>query len=216
MRLESGTKFLFIGDSITDAGRDESGEATPWNPDAAFGKGYVNLLNAQILSEKPESRIRVINRGVSGNTILDLEARWQEDVLAYEADYLSVMIGINDVWRQCDVPLRTDRHVNIELYEQTYRKLLKKTRSKIKGLILAGPYVINNNPQDPMRLIIDDYAKVVKCLADEFEAEYVDTQVEFDRYLAHYHSSSLAWDSIHPNTVGHMLIAKAFMKKLEY
>jgi len=216
MKIENGSKIVFIGDSITDAGRDESGELTPWNNLAGLGHGYVNLLNAQILATKPESRLRVINKGISGNTVLDLQNRWATDVLNLEPDYLSVMIGINDVWRQCDTPLKSDTHVNIEIYEKVYDELLASVRKNLKGLILAGPYVINNNPQDPMRLKIDQYNEVVKKLSVKYDATYIDTQSAFDEYLKHYHSSSLAWDSIHPNTIGHTIIANCFLKKLVF
>jgi len=48
----------------------------------------------------PERAIRVITAGVGGNTCRDVAARWQKDVLDVTPDWVSLMIGINDVWRQ--------------------------------------------------------------------------------------------------------------------
>lgn len=216
MKLEANSKLLMIGDSITDAGRSDAGEATPWDSQSGLGHGYVNLINAKIQSEKPEACIRVINRGNSGNTVRDLKKRWQQDVLDYKPDYLSVKIGINDIWRQCDIPLQTENHVLVDEYESTYDEILSQIAGQLKGLILVTPYVICNDKNDPMRKIIDEYSVVVRKLAKKYNATVVETQPEFDRYMEYRHSSSLAWDSIHPNTTGHMIIANAFWKSVSF
>ncbi|MCH2174616.1 MAG: SGNH/GDSL hydrolase family protein [Lentisphaeria bacterium] len=216
MKVESNSKFIFIGDSITDAGRSESGEETPWNLDKGLGRGYVNLINAKIMSETPECRVRIINKGISGNTILDLQRRWQDDVLKLKPDYLSIKIGINDVWRQFDVPHQVEIQVSMGVYEKTYISLLEKTRASLKGLVLISPYLINNNKQDLMRQQIDAYSDIVSKLAKKFDAVHITPQVAIDNYLLHYHASSLAWDSIHPNTSGHMMIANEFFKQVSF
>lgn len=215
MILPDNIKWVMIGDSITDAGRSESGEATPWEPQEGFGHGYVNLVNAHIQATHPEKNIRILNRGIGGNTIRDLKARWTDDVLALKPDWLSVMIGINDVWRQCDTPLQTEGHVYLEEFEQTYSEILAAARPNLKGLILASPYVIENNSADPMRMLMDQYGAVVKKLADTFDAIHVDVQPAFNRHLKTRSAFSLAWDRIHPNTTGHLIIANEFLKAIE-
>ncbi|MCG6198000.1 GDSL family lipase, partial [Anoxybacillus sp. LAT_38] len=67
----------------------------------------------------PELGIRVVNKGISGNTVRDLKARWKEDVIAQKPDWVSIMIGINDVWRQYDLPLMKEKHVYLDEYETT-------------------------------------------------------------------------------------------------
>jgi lysophospholipase L1-like esterase len=215
MKIQAGSKLLFIGDSITDAGRAESGETTPWTPQVGLGHGYVNLVNAMITAERPELDIRILNKGISGNTVLDLKSRWDEDVLAHQPDWLSVMIGINDVWRQFDTPLRTEAHVGAQLYEETLRALLKKTRPSLSGLVLMTPYVIDSNTQDAMRQRMDEYGRIVKQLAQELDAIFVDTQFAIDAVLRSIHPTSLAWDRIHPGAVGHMILARAFMSAVQ-
>ena len=215
MRIQAGSKLLFIGDSITDAGRSEGGETPPWTPNVGLGHGYVNLVNALMLVERPEQNIRIINKGLSGNTVLDLKQRWDDDVLAHKPDWLSVMIGINDVWRQFDTPQRTESHVGPELYEATLRELLAKTRPQLSGLVLMSPYMIETNLSDPMRQQMDTYGAIVKSVAADLDAIYVDTQAAIDRVLQHVHPMSLAWDRIHPGTAGHMILARAFLAAME-
>jgi len=108
MLLEKNAKLVMIGDSVTDCGRARPvGEGLF----GAIGTGYAGYVNALLDATYPERHIRVVNMGSSGNTVLDLEARWQTDVVDLKPDWLSVMIGINDVWRQFDCPLQTEIHV---------------------------------------------------------------------------------------------------------
>ena len=78
------------------------------------------------------------------------------------------------------------------------------------------PFFIESNRSDRMRSMMDRYGAVVRQLADENQAVFVDTQAAFDTYLEHNHSMSLAWDRVHPNLTGHMLLARAFLKKIDY
>lgn len=216
MKIQSGSKFLLIGDSITDAGRDPGGEPTPWNRNAGLGSGYAAYTQALLDAFAPTARIRVVNKGCSGNTILDLDKRWQTDVIDLQPDWLSIGIGINDVWRQFDCPLRTDSHVIPALYEETYRRLLKQTRPLLKGLILLTPYVIDTNREDPMRKQMDFYGSIVRRLADEFDATFVDTQAVFDTLMQTFPPTELSWDRVHPGPTGHMALAKALLDKIGF
>jgi lysophospholipase L1-like esterase len=213
MKLKPDSTYVLIGDSITDAGRDPSGEATPWGQ-PGHGRGYVGLIEAWIGATRPQDRIRLINRGNSGNTVRDLKNRWQTDVLDLNPDWVSVMIGVNDIWRQFDTPLRVEGHVYIKEYTKTLNELVAKTRPKVKGLLLATPHIIEPNRADPMRAMIDAYGEVVRATAKKHDCIFVDVQAAFDEVLVHTHPMTLAWDRIHPNTTGHMIIARAFLKAL--
>ncbi len=213
MKLPPHSKFVLIGDSITDAGRDPSGEATPWGA-PGHGRGYVGLLEAWLGATRPQDRIRLINRGVSGNTVRDLKNRWRADVLDLNPDWVSVMIGVNDVWRQFDTPLRVEGHVPLDEYSRTLEELVALTRPTVKGLLLATPHFIEPNRADPMRKMIDAYGDVVRDIARKNDCVFVDVQAAFDEVMVHTHPMTLAWDRIHPNTTGHMSIARAFLKAL--
>src|SRR5690606_11200959 len=132
MLLEKGQKLLFIGDSITDCERAKpAGEGLF----GALGKGYVSLVDAMLQAVYPELGIRVINTGTGGNTVLDLQARWQEDVIDRKPDWLSIMIGTNDVWRQYDTPFIKEWHVDQEQYEATLRGLVEQSKPLVRHLV---------------------------------------------------------------------------------
>lgn len=44
----------------------------------------------------------------------------------------------------------------------------------------------------------------------------VDTQAAFDRVLKQYYPGTLAWDRVHPSSIGHMVLAKAFLDVLGF
>lgn len=213
MLLEPKSKLVMIGDSITDCERAKPvGEGLF----GALGKGYVSLVDALITAAYPENGIRVVNMGLSGNTVRDLKARWQTDVLDLNPDWLSIMIGTNDVWRQHDLPNQTQTHVYIEEYEATLEELVGQTRPQLQGLVLMTPFYIEPNADDAMRSTMDRYGAVVQRLALKYDAKFVDTQAAFNRVLAHIYPAALAWDRVHPNMAGHALIARAFLQAIEY
>lgn len=213
MLIEKNAKLVMIGDSITDCERKRPyGEGLF----GGIGKGYVSLVDALLQSEQPERRIRVINMGNSGNTVRDLDARWQTDVLDLKPDWLSIMIGINDVWRQFDQPLITESHVYIDEYERTLRKLVEETKPSVKGIVLMTPFYIEPNEDDAMRRTMDEYGAVVKKIADETGTLFVDTQAAFNAVLTDIYPATLAWDRVHPSTVGHMVLAKAFLRAVGF
>lgn len=208
MKIARGSKLVFIGDSITDAGRAQpAGEGLG----DALGRGYVAQVDALLGAVHPELAIRVINQGNSGNTVRDLKARWSSAVLDRTPDWLSIMIGINDVWRQFDSPRQTENHVYLEEYEATLRELVAETRPTLKGLVMMTPFYIEPNPADAMRAQMDRYGQAVHRIAADHDAIYVDTQAAFNRVLEHSYPASLAWDRVHPGQTGHMVIALAFL-----
>lgn len=208
MLIAARSKLLFIGDSITDAGRNRPVAEGLFDP---LGKGYVTQVAALLGATYPDRPIRVVNTGCSGNTVRDLKGRWQSDVLELKPDWLSIMIGTNDVWRQFDMPLHPEVAVPPEEYEQTLDALVGTTRPLLKGLVLMTPFYAEPNQADAMRARMDQYGKIVLAVAKKHGVIGVDTQAAFDRALKTQHSSSLAWDRVHPNQIGHMILARAFL-----
>lgn len=208
MRLEPESKLVMIGDSITDCGR-----ARPVGEGLfdALGNGYVRYVDALLGAIRPQMRIRVVNMGVSGDTVRHLYARWQTDVLNLRPQWLSVMIGANDVWRQFDSPLQKEIHVGLDEYESTLDRLIAQTLPHIQGLVLMTPFYIEPNRRDPMRARMDEYGAAVRRLAAKHGALLADTQAAFDAALEHYYPATLGWDRVHPNHIGHMIIARCFL-----
>ena len=208
MIFEKGDTIVFIGDSISDYDRKRPVGEGLFN---GWGTSYVANVGALLGCMYPEMRIRVKNVGISGNQVRDLDRRWQTDVLDQNPDWVSVLIGINDVWRQFDSPLQTEEHVPLDEFEQTYEKLILRTLPHAKGMILMTPFFMEPNRQDAMRARMDEYGAVVKKLADKHGLVFVDLQTAWDRLFEHMHPCNIAWDRIHPNQTGHMYIAKQFL-----
>ena len=123
MEWKQNQTILFIGDSITDAQRRE----LPFRP---LGQGYVNFAGHLLFARHPELDLRIENRGVSGDTTRELKARWQTDCLTLRPDVLSVMIGINDLWRNFKPVDEIDKtHVPAEEYKRNLRWLLEEAVS---------------------------------------------------------------------------------------
>lgn len=213
MLIGKNEKLVMIGDSVTDCERARpNGEGLF----GAIGKGYVMMADALVQSAYPERGIRIVNMGTSGNNVLDLKKRWSTDVVDLKPDWLSIMIGINDVWRQYDSPNIPEWHVYLEEYEATLRELVKETLPAVKGIILMTPYYIEPNPQDAMRATMDRYGAAVKRVAEEFGCMFVDTQQAFGAVMEHIYPATLAWDRVHPNPIGHMVLAKAFLNAVGF
>jgi len=200
--LQPHQKLLFIGDSVTDAGRTAG-----YSP---HGYGYVYLVRMWLNAAHPELDLTIVNKGISGHTSRDLVARWERDVLAEQPDWLSIKIGANDVWRALQGRWR--EAVSLSEFEENYRKMLDRTRSGTQAsLILAEPFLVESNPDDPFRRAMDEHRLVVRQLAQEYGALLVKTQDAFDRGLKHRPAHYWAEDGVHPTEVGHALIAQEFL-----
>lgn len=213
MLIAPRSKLIMIGDSITDAERyrpvGEGGYA-------ALGQGYVQLVAGLLGAVYPQQGIRIVNMGIAGNTVRDLQARWQTDVLDLRPDWLSIMIGINDVWRQFDLPSHHDWQVPLAEYVETLTGLVRTTRPTLQGLVLMTPFFIEPNRAEPMRAEMDRYGAAVRELAERYDAVFVDTQAAFDAVLQQIHPAAIAGDRVHPNIVGHTVLARAFLQAIGY
>lgn len=210
MIFEHLDRIVFAGDSVTDMGSEQPvGEGLFDN----LGQGYVRMVDNLLGSCYPERYIRVTNAGISGNTSRDLLERFDRDVLALKPDWVSIMIGINDVWRQFDSPALLDTQVQPEEYRANLVKMLTtlKAQPQLKGIILMAPYYMEPLAADPMRTRMDEYGAICRELAAEFSCTFVDLQAVFNDYFRFRHPTYIAWDRVHPNEIGAMIIARAFL-----
>jgi lysophospholipase L1-like esterase len=202
MMFEAGQRIVFIGDSITDCGRRDVR--------APYGDGYMSLVRALVTARFPGTPLTWVNRGVGGDTVRDLAARWERDAVGERPDWLVVMIGINDVWRA--FAGRPSDAVPLEEYEVTLRALLRRAVDATGcRLLLADPYLIEPDRTEPQRAASDRYAAVVAALAAEFGAPHVATQRAFDTVLEVSSPDLWADDRVHPGLPGHAVIADAFL-----
>lgn len=218
--FDNGDKIVMMGDSITDAERNRPVAEGLFNP---YGTGYPQYFNALLGATYTDKAFRVVNMGTSGNTSRDLLARWQEECLDLNPDWITINIGINDVWRFFDSELFFEIQVEIDEYRDNLCKMIEAAQAwqsadgkKIKGIVMMSPHFIELNKNDTMRVMMDEYGKVAKEIAEKYNTYYVDTQAAFDKYLESHHACNLAWDRIHPNNTGHMIIAKALLKEVGF
>ncbi|MDO4291786.1 MAG: SGNH/GDSL hydrolase family protein [Eubacteriales bacterium] len=208
MIFEHMDRIVFAGDSVTDM---ESEQPVGEGLHDSVGKSYVRIVENMLSTWYPEVYVRVTNSGVSGNTSRDLLERFDRDVVKLSPDWVSICIGINDVWRQFDSPAIPDRQVLPEEYEANLEKMILAVKGRVKGIFLLTPYYMEPNARDWMRSRMDEYGRICRRLAQKHGCRLVDLQEVFNRYFQHRHSSYIAWDRVHPNQIGATIIAKAFL-----
>ncbi|MBS4200432.1 SGNH/GDSL hydrolase family protein [Bacillus sp. FJAT-49732] len=197
--MKDKARILFIGDSITEWGRNEDPEG--------IGIGYVRIIHDYLLTAFPSKELEIINKGIGGNRATDLQDRWEKDVLDLHPDYVSVSIGINDVWRQLDNPDMVQ--VYPEQFEEILAGLLEKTNAQ---LILMEPTIIEEDIHSEGNQKLIPYVEIVRKLAKNFDAILVPTHQDFIDYLKTGATYKLTTDGVHMNSAGNMLMAKSWLE----
>lgn len=209
MIFENMDRIVFAGDSVTDMGSAQPiGEGLHED----VGRGYVRVVENMLNAWYPELALRITNSGTSGNTSRDLLQRYQRDVVDLHPQWVSICIGINDIWRQFDCPAFSDWQVSSDEYEANLEKMILSVKDTAKGIILMTPYYMEPNKEDWVRKRTDDYVSICKKLAKNHGCILVDLQAMFDQYFTYRHSCCIAWDRVHPNQTGATLIAREFLK----
>jgi len=220
--IKKGERFLFIGDSITDGGWGRSGgEMTPseqrdkHDQNHIYGHSYMMLCAARIQSDYPEQETQFFNRGISGNTLLDLKKRWKSDCIDLTPDVVTILVGTNDV----DFHLNGWAPLDMKKWEQDYRQLLDQllaARPDVR-IVLATPFVAKvgrigdaDNFQE-RKALIAECAKTVRRMATDYHAVLLDYEKMFYT-LTEHHTSYWIWDGIHPTAAGHQRMADLWLK----
>lgn len=198
--------IVFIGDSITEWGREGDPED--------IGTGYVRLVHDFLVTAYPDRRPRILNRGVGGHRITDLEDRWEKDVIDLNPDYVSVSIGINDVWRQLDH--LEDDQVDPEQFEEIFTRLLARVKEATNaGIILMEPTVIMEDIESEGNVLLKPYVNIIRKLAHQFDAALVPAHQQFLDYLKVANGYRLTTDGVHMNPAGNMLMAHSWIGAFE-
>ncbi|MBN2006498.1 MAG: SGNH/GDSL hydrolase family protein [Anaerolineae bacterium] len=201
--IEDNAIVLFQGDSITDAGRSR-------RDDADLGFGYAAMAAAWFSALYPKKRVTFLNRGISGNRVKDLRARWQRDCLNLKPTWVSIMIGVNDTWRRYDSGDAT----SIEAYARDYRAILESVRDKLHArLIILEPFLLPVPPDRvAWRVDLDPKIAAARALAREFNAIYVPLDGLFAEVATHREPIFWLPDGVHPTPAGHAFIAQAWLR----
>ena len=198
--------LLFIGDSITDCRRRE--------PDhAPLGCGYVRFTANALQATYPDLNLTIENRGIGGDSTRALKWRWKRDCMALKPDIVSIMIGINDLWRKYGDCSQVRRmHVPPDEYETNYRQILTRLRDECSSqVILMEPYMFCDDPANPMLADLNDYINVVHTLTGEFNTALVPLHTNYMKLNNKPPAEQWADDTVHPTAWGHEWIAKQWL-----
>ena len=211
-----GMKILFQGDSITDCGRR--------NPDTCganchgLGPGYPSMVANRLMCDHPEKQLEFINRGISGDRVVDLYARWKVDCLNLKPDIVSIFVGVNDTLHgvtffQPD-PLALNG-VEVPRYERIYRELLQWTKDELPNVkfVLIDPFLADEIVTLSEAIAeVAERRKVVARLAAEFGAVHIETQALMDEAFKRAPQTYWTPDGVHLFGTGHQLLADAWIK----
>ncbi len=202
-------KILFYGDSITDASRNR---AVSDCDRSAFGNGFVMQVAGR-LYEKSLTDYEIINRGISGNRIVDLYARIKSDLWNLSPDLISILIGVNDVWHEVS---RQDG-VELDRFERIYRMLIEETLEKLPNakIIINEPFVLKGEATASKFdefLKVKDYAKVCQKIARDYGLYFLPLQESIEKADEVAGENKILIDGVHPTVQGAVVIANEWMK----
>ncbi len=212
--IEKGDIILFQGDSITDSGRNNR-NAWSANNNGALGNGYAYMAASQLLLNNPEKDLKIYNKGISGNKVNQLAARWDAEALEIKPNILSIHIGVNDYWHT----LNGNYKGTIDDYIGDYRKLLDKTKAALPNvkLIICEPFGVLNVKAVTKDWYpeFDKYRKAAKDIASEYNAPFVAYQTAFDKAITQAPPSYWTGDGVHPSIAGAALMAHTWLEAVK-
>ena len=202
-------KILFYGDSITDMIRiRDYADGYPY----ALGTGYPFVVVSKLSEENP-TKHEFVNRGISGNRIVDLYSRIKCDCWNHSPDVISVLIGVNDIWHE----LSSQNGVELDRFEKVYRMMVEDTLKRLPNVkfMLLEPFVLEGSEtKEKIEQFneVKNYSKVIQKIAKDYNQIFVPLQARFDEMAKIYGADTYLFDGVHPSVAGSTLIANEWMK----
>lgn len=207
----NGQTILFQGDSITDCDRDR-------DDPLSLGHGYPQKIAQLYGIMHPECSIRFVNRGISGNRVCDLLARYEQDFLQVKPDFISILVGINEAWLHYEDQMPA---VPPEVFRAQYEELLKRIRTAMPHvqIMILEPFLTPAYPErEEWRNDLEPRIREVRRLAEKYADFYVPLNGLFWTQLVGKQKAKpaeLTYDSVHPTDRGHAFIAQAYLDALK-
>lgn len=204
--------ILFQGDSITDCWRNRE-------DNAYVGIGYPLLVKAQLGYENP-GEYQFLNRGISGNRIVDVYARIKADIINLKPDYMSILIGVNDVWHE----FGGHNGVDADKFEKIYCMLIEEIKAALPNIkiMILEPFCLKaaateNTELDPDKWNIfssevKKRAEKARKVAEKYNLTYIPLQDKFDEAAKKAENTYWLGDGVHPTAMGHELIKREWLK----
>ncbi len=201
--IQDNALVLFQGDSITDSGRSREDLNH-------LGDGYALITAGWFSALHPQKKVTFLNRGISGNRVPDLIGRWEKDCISLKPTWLSILIGVNDMWRRYD----SNDPTTTAQFESNYRRLLDQTYARMTAqVILCEPFLLSvNEQQKSWREDLDPKIEVVQRLSRDYKTLLVPLDSIFTEAAGQREPAYWLPDGVHTSPAGAALIAQSWLK----
>ncbi len=208
-------RILFQGDSITDAGRR-------YKDFYSLGGGYPKLVGASLGLDR-HGEYECLNRGISGNRVVDLYARIKSDFINLAPDYLSIYIGVNDTWHE----VGGQNGVATPKFEKIYSMIIEEIQEACPRtkIMLLAPFVLRGSATDNTESHPDRWerfstdvaekAAATKRVGETFGFSVIDLQKAFDEACQKECAEYWTVDGVHPTHCGHEIIKRLWLETFE-
>ncbi len=205
--------ILFQGDSITDGNRSRT-------DDNNAGNGFVTLIRSAMCFDEPNKYV-FYNRGIGGHRITDVYTRITADIINLKPDFLTILIGVNDIWHGIDWQNAT----GTKRFERIYRIMIEELQEALPNLkiMIMGPYICHgistdNNEKDPQRFAkfydgVAEMAAIAQKVAQDTGCSYLPLQEAFSEADEKNGVGFTTLDGVHPGAEGNELIKRLWIKK---
>jgi acyl-CoA thioesterase-1 len=201
--LQPGQTLVCLGDSITQN-----------------DMGYCAMLATLIAASYPERGIRVVNAGIGGHKAPDMLARLERDVLAHRPDWVTVNVGINDVWHGLE--FGATGGVPLPVYRATLETLVDTLVRTGTQVVLVPPTVIGEDPDSPGNIALRGYRAAMREIGAARGLRIAPADLDMDAALASgvagfgEPGKTLTTDGVHLRGPGDAVVAVAILKTLQF
>jgi lysophospholipase L1-like esterase len=208
---KKGLTILFQGDSITDGNRTRDND---WNH--IMGHGYAYLIASRLWFDYIDQNLMFYNRGISGNRVKDLDARWQQDALDLKPDVISILVGVNDVM----AAVKDWGPDSVAVFEEKYKSILDRTKAALPNtqIVLCEPFILPlgwvKEKTEMWQSELLQRQAIVRKLASDYQTIFVELQQPFIDACKRAPDTYWIWDGVHPMPAGHELIARLWLKEV--
>ena len=201
--FQAESRFLFLGDHLTDAGRSSDPENV--------GTGYVRWIRDYLRVTRPAIAPTFINRGQAGMSLTEKAAAWEKETPAAEPDVISIMLDVPNPAEQSASPPE-----NVDHFRTVLRQLIVSIRRTVPRarFVLCEPPALWCPGAVQSEPSLTRYVKALHELGYEFGGETV-VPVHAAFTYARQLRSDVLWGTASGELTssGHTLIAYTWLEQ---